>query len=279
MLTIRIFTYENEYGKSIIFNDDLPRFLKSMSAPVGKTSITSGAIGQDGISTLLETLNQRNIVCEFVYQFNCSAQEYRQGWIDICSILNPKLKGTITYTSDAGSWQIDVSPLETPLLENQHFSVTFVADYPYWRKTESIVHRFGTVEGGLTFPFCFDSYVTFGEWTNKFSYINDSGVDTPFEIVIESVGDYCQIINEKGEFIKVNKPLAAGQKLKINTFTNDVILVDTDGTETYANNYVVIDSNLEMILHNGENVLTFDNGLATLPIAKITINQLYVEVK
>jgi len=273
------FKYINENGKSIVFGDSLPCFFVGINDSIGKNSITGSAIGGDGQITLSETLNPRNIVCEFLFKYYGTAESYRRAWMNIQAVLNPLLKGTIEYTTDAGAFAIDVKPLETPVLDNQRFSVQFVADYPYWRDATATKYRFGTIINGLQLPSSFDEHIIFGEWTKSFTFYNDTETPTPFELEIESVSDYCKLTNDKGEFIKVDRPITQGQKLIINTGTYTTKLVDVNGAESYANNKLTLDSTPDMKLYSGTNILTFDNGLQSLPAATIKINRLYVGIK
>lgn len=279
---MKIFTYTNEKGESIIFNTDpaSTQFLLKLSGNLGKTEQTYNVIGQDGIITLNPYFNARTIICDMIYEFRgVSYAEYKRQWQNIVSVLSPKLKGTITYLTEYGEFKIDVKPFETPELEDGKFTIQFVADNPLWRDALSAEYVFGTVKPLFKFPFTFATGdVRFGEWQKDFAYNNTNNTETPFKLVVEGVGDYCQITNDNGEFIRVNKAIINGQKLTIDTSTGIVKLIYADGTESYANQYVTLDSALNMMLHEGINIMTFDNGVASLPIATIQISQYYLEV-
>lgn len=274
------FTYTNENGESITFDNTIGSqyFIEKLVANVGKTSQKVTLIGQDGQKTTNVVLNPRTIYCDFIFQFVGSYEKYEEDWININSIFNPKLKGTIRYENHTGAYLIEASPLETPILDNQKFSMQFEADDPYWRLEQTTEYIFGTVKPLFKFPVSFaNGPIKMGEWQKTFTYVNKIGINTPFKLSIEGVGDYAKITNDKGEYIHINKALVAGQKLTIDTATLEVKLIE-NGVETFANQYSTIDSTLEMVLHKGVNTLTYENGVSSLPITIININQLYVGV-
>ena len=279
---MKTFTYTNEKGKSIVFDNNpaSTQFLLLLSGNLGKTEQTYNVIGQDGAITSNPCLNARTIMCDMIYEFRgVSYADYKKQWQNIVSVLSPKLNGTITYVTEYGSFKIDVKPFETPELADGKFTIQFVADDPMWRDAEATEYVFGTVEPLFKFPATFaNGNIKFGEWQKEFTYVNTNDTETPFKLVVEGVGDYCQITNDNGEFIRVNKAITDGQKLIIDTSTGIVKLVNADGTETYANQFVTLDSTLDMKLHEDSNVMTYDNGELTLPIATIQINQYYLGV-
>jgi phage-related protein len=274
-------TYINEIGNQVVFSSNPldALFLESMTDPLSKTEQSYTAIGQDGQRTISSNYNARTITCNCIYACQTDITTYKKEWRNIINILAPHLKGTLIYANETGSYKINVRPLETPILSKQQFSVQFVADNPYWQSVETAEYVFGTVKPLWRFPFTFaNGPLRMGEWQKVFEYNNISGVKTPFKLVIKGVGDYCQITNDNGEFIKVNKPITTGQSLIIDTSIGLVISRDENGNESYANQYVTLDSELAMKLHNGINKLTYDNGLTSLPIATISISQYYVGV-
>ena len=279
---MKTFTYTNEKGKSIVFDNNpaSTQFLLSLSGNLGKTEQTYNVIGQDGAITGNAYLNARTIMCDMIYEFRgVSYADYKRQWQNIVSVLSPKLKGTITYATEYGNFKIDVKPFETPELVDGKFTIQFVADNPMWRDANATEYVFGTVKPLWRFPFTFaNGPLKMGEWQKSFTYDNTSGIETPFKIVINGVGDYCKITNDNGEFIKVNKSISAGQTLTIDTATGIVTLAEENGAISYANQYVSLDSTLDMKLHEGVNKLTYDNSLTSLPVATISINQYYLGV-
>lgn len=279
---MKTFTYTNEKGKSIVFDNNpaSTQFLLSLSGNLGKTEQTYNVIGQDGAITGNAYLNARTIMCDMIYEFRgVSYADYKRQWQNIVSVLSPKLKGTITYATEYGNFKIDAKPFETPELVDGKFTIQFVADNPMWRDANATEYVFGTVKPLFKFPFTFaNGPLKMGEWQKEFTYCNTNDVETPFKLVVEGVGDYCQISNDNGEFIKVNKAVATGQTLTIDTATGIVTLAEENGAISYANQYVSLDSTLGMKLHEGVNKLTYDNGLTSLPVATISISQYYLGV-
>lgn len=268
-------TYTNELGQSLTFGNTFPfLFVNIDASSLGKTEETFKAYAQDGQTTGITTYNPRTIICNLILAID-GVTSYRQNWQRICSVLAPKLKGTLYYTNEIGTYKIDCSTFEIPKIEQQQFAVQFVADYPFWQASEDICFRLGSIVGGFSFPFSFP--VSFGTWVKSCTIENDTGIDTPLKIEMTTVSDYCKITNEKGEFIKVDKPVADGQKLVIDTYEGKVKLYSADGSFVYANNKVTLDSTY-FTLHNGTNILTLDNGQTTPAIATICYNKLYTGV-
>lgn len=147
--------------------------------------------------------------------------------------------GELEYTNDRGTYYINCCMTEYPAIERQcgtMCQITFylTADYPYWHKK---------VSGNV--------------YTAKF--------DDPAAVMVNCNGDVASPIigtitcvsaiegNETGVFFKLYqyeggssqmafvKNLEVGQKIVFNTGLNNEVyvkLIDADGTESYANNYV-----------------------------------------
>ena len=284
---MREITYTNQYGKSITFTNSRPFVLESIDAnSIGTTRNSYKAIGQDGQNDGEITYNARTIICKLAFDGvlngKYSNAEMERNWQLIASVLLPNVSGMLVYTNNVGTYKIACSPFELPNYENVvatlgKFSIQFVANNPFWQANEEISFRLGSIVGGFSFPFSFNPTVSFGTWVKSCTIENDMGIDTPFLIEMVTVSDYCKITNEKGQFIKVDRPITAGQRLTINTANQEVRLYDVDGTYTLANNKVTLDSTF-FKLHYGTNVLTLDNGQLTPAIATIAYNKLYLGV-
>ena len=276
---MRKVTYINEFGKSITFGDELPYFLEYIDGSgLGAATEVYKSYGDDGQRKGITTLEARTILCDFIFAFRGTAENYRKKWVKICDIFNPKLNGTLFYEDDGGSYKIGCRPFELPKkITNQKFSMQFVADSPFWQAKQGFYQKLGTVVGGLKLPLSFNPKIKLGTWIKECTIDNDTSVETPFVITVESVSDYCKITNQKGEFIKIDKPIGAGEKLVIDTGNYNVKLYFADGSFIYANNKITLDSTY-LKLYAGENTLTLDNGQATLATASIEYNKLFVGV-
>lgn len=271
-------TYTNELGQSLTFGDTPPfMFVDISGAGVGKTQESFKAIGVDGQTTGKPTLNERTILCNLILSTYGGVTAYRNNCNIMRSVFSPSLNGILSFTNEIGTYKIACSPFEVPIISQQQFSIQLIANNPYWQASEEISFRLGSIVGGFSFPFSFSPTVSFGTWVKSCTIENDMGVDTPFVIEMVTVSDYCQITNELGQFIKVDRPITEGQRLTINTANQEVRLYDVDGTYTLADNKVTLDSTY-FKLHYGTNVLTLDNGQLTPAIATITYNKLYLGV-
>ena len=257
------------------------------SSSIGSTTPTYTAIQQFGQIAGDTTYNARSIPCKLAIK-PIRDNKYDMSYLDelwqkVLKVLMPHKRCELTLHKNGKDYKINVRVPEI----NEYvfdgglakFEVNFLADDPMWRDAEATEYIFGTVEPLFKFPCTFaNGPIKFGEWQKEFTYVNTNDTETPFKLVVEGVGDYCQISNDNGEFIRVNKAITDGQKLIIDTSTGIVKLINADGTESYANQYATLDSTLDMKLHEDSNVMTYDNGVATLPIATIQINQYYLGV-
>ncbi len=276
---MRKVTYVNELGKSITFDDTLPNLLVDIdTSSLGITEQIYKSIEHDGQKAGEITLNARTIICEFVVAFMGTAENYRKKWREICDIFSPKLKGTLHYSNSGGSYKIDCRPLEVPKNpKEQKFTIQFIADNPYWQNADGYYKRLGTVQGGLSFPIKFNPKIKFGIWTKQAIIKNNTSEEAPFIISVESVSDYCQITNQKGEFLRIDRVIAEGERLEIDTGNYTVKLFSPDGSFIYSNNKLTLDSTY-FKLYQGENILDFDNGSSSFAIASISYNDLYLGV-
>lgn len=257
------------------------------SSSIGSTTPAYTAIQQYGQIVGDTTYNARSIPCKLAIK-PIRDNKYDMAYLDelwqkVIKVLMPHKRCELTLHKNGKSYKINarVPEINTYTYNGglATFEVNFLADDPMWRDAISTEYVFGTIKPLWKFPFTFaNGPLKMGEWQKSFTYDNTSGIETPFKIVINGVGDYCKIANDNGEFIKVNKSISAGQTLTIDTATGIVTLADENGATSYANQYVTLDSTLTMKLHEGVNKLTYDNGLSSLPVATISINQYYLGV-
>lgn len=258
------------------------------SSGIGTTTPAYTAIQKYGQIVGDTTYNARSIPCKLaivpIKDGKWSDEYLDELWQKVLKAIQPHKRGVLTLNKNGKKYCIDARVSEINQYDRTNgyiakFDLNFVADNPMWRKAEITEYVFGTAKPLWKFPFTFaNGHLKMGEWQKSFTYDNTSGIEAPFKIVINGVGDYCKIANDNGEFIKVNKSISTGQTLTIDTATGIVTLIDVNGVENYANQYVTLDSTLIMKLHEGVNKLTYDNGLTSLPVATISINQYYLGV-
>jgi hypothetical protein len=257
------------------------------SSSIGSTTPAYTAIQQYGQIVGDTTYNARSIPCQLAIK-PIRGNKYDMAYLDelwqkVIKVLMPHKRCELTLHKNGKSYKINARVPEINSYTYNGgfatFEVNFLADDPMWRDAISTEYVFGTVKPLFKFPCTFaNGNLRFGEWQKEFTYCNTNDVETPFKLVIQGVSDYCKITNDNGEFIKVNKAVATGQTLTIDTATGIVTLADENGVISYANQYVSLDSTLGMKLHEGVNILTYENGLSSLPVATITINQYYLGV-
>lgn len=279
-------TISSELG-TVTFSNLYPYKLISIdSDSQGSACQVYKAIEQHGQTAGDTYYNARIIPCRVAISGELNGKynhrQFLQNKQAALKVMQPNLRCLLTYQNDLGIYKINVRLEERPtpkkdIGEIYKLDINFVADYPFWQASEQVSFRLGSIVGGFSFPFSFNPTVSFGTWVKTCTIENDTGIDTPFKIEMTTVSDYCKITNEKGEFIKVDRAVADGQRLVIDTFNLDVKLYSADGTYEDANNKVTLDSTY-FTLHQGTNVLTLDNGQTTPAVATISYNKLYLGV-
>ena len=285
---MRKITYTNERGYSVTFGRTAPFFLSRISAnSVGTTISKVKAIGQDGQTTQEITYNPRTVICEVSFvgieNGRYSDTEMLKNWRKITRAVVPKLRGVLEYKNDAGTYRIDCYPLELPDYTRDvgtHCTLTlqFIADYPFWRSSAEFSSRLGQVVGGKRYPVKYNPKMRYGTWVKNAVITNDTGVDTPFVVEVESVSDFVKLSNKAtGEFLLVNQPIADGEKLVIDTGTYKVLLIKTDGSRELANYKLSLDSSFFQ-LPPGTSEIVLENGEESLSRATITYSKLFLGV-
>lgn len=161
---------------------------------------------------------------------------------DLVHVLAPMQEGTLVYN---GERSLKVFPKQSPVVEaknlNPHFSFMLYVPSPYWHNvTETSVE---ITEGAANAANSGDAPCT---WALEV-------------LALEEVVNPIVTKTETGEFVRVNKTLAAGEKLMVSTDQDEMLvtLVDADGKKTDAFSYLDVDST-SFYLDVGENPLTFE---------------------
>lgn len=184
---------------------------------------------------------------------------------DLSSILNPKLGlGELHYRSPGGREYIIPAVGESvpvyPDLEArgelwQRGLVTFMAPNPYWRSpnetAKPLVAYVGNFKLPMTFPFML------GTSGSKTTLYNDGDVPAPVRIEMHGPTTNPQIFNRTtGEYIRINRTIAQGEVMHINTESGRqrITVTDEEGKETSAFGYLDHNSDL-FYLELGENII------------------------
>lgn len=249
--------------------------------------IQSNPLSINGQITHDIKLSARTITAKF-YIFGSmgnkwSKAELERNWSNIQKLLAVGKKGTLTFINDTGSYEIECFVTELQMLSRKvgmlyEFEVSFAADNPFWRKSEIISKRVGTVTGGMTYPYQYP--LSYGVWSNSTAIINDTGYDIPLIIEFSNCSNNCMIINNTtGAFIKLVKNVLSTEKIIVTTEDMSVTKINTDGTISTATNDVDINSE-PIYLVQGENILSMetDFAMSSNPMATIKYQELCIGV-
>src|SRR5699024_4085160 len=181
----------------------------------------------------------------------------------ITRICNPKLGlRLITFELDVVTYQIYGVPQAVPTFPErgrnpwQSFEITWFCPNPYWRSPNETTKPLVAYEGGFTLPFTLP--FTLGRSGSKTVLYNDGDVPAPMRIEIHGPTTNPQIFNRTtGEHIRINRTVAEGEVMRINTESGRqrITVTDENGNETNAFGYLDSESSIlsQFNLELGEN--------------------------
>lgn len=291
---MRKLIFVNALGKSVTFND-YGVYIALVVEGLGDIPVTNEmqkAPGQDGATWLDAVFETRMITIEGVINTKGGECALYKARSELSSILNPKLgNGTLTYY--AGGYSVRMIRKAQPYLpafpqregNEQLFLVQIEGVDPYWYQTSYNTEDLGGWEGGLEFPLAGDVETGMefptaagAETGMEFEVRSASAEmhlhnigdqDTPIEIWAHGEMAQAQVTNlTTGEFIRINRPIAANEELYICTARGEkrVLLTNHDtGEMTNAFGYLDRASKFWQ-LRRGANLVSYDpagSGLGT----------------
>ena len=174
--------------------------------------------------------------------------------------------GRLIYDNDVGSWWTYAVPDGEGVTFGTRFrnylpggEITFKSGSAYWRAMAQSETTLEIGEGGFRIPFSFP--IRFGTANFAKSVRNEGGADSPVEITIYGSGETPSIRNNTtGAEIRIDKPVASGEKLVIHTDPErlECIHVLADGKEEDAWGYLDPESAVaDFVLEPGENAVEY----------------------
>ncbi|MFV0413496.1 MAG: hypothetical protein ACK5L3_09535, partial [Oscillospiraceae bacterium] len=173
----------------------------------------------------------------------------------IIACVLPGIIGRLTITQNGESWYIDGAPKQTPIFSDglrvQTFQFVLRCPYPYFRSAES-----GNAQiAGLTKLFQFPCTLA-GTWyisqysESLFAIVENAGTAAmEFDVVFSAI---TEVTNPeffhvgRGVFIKINRVMAAGEKITVSTVygRKGVTLQLADGSSENGFKYLDPESDL-----------------------------------
>ena len=189
--------------------------------------------------------------------------------LDSIACVLPGVTGRLTVIQNGESWYIDGAPKRTPEFSDgsvvQDFQFVLHCPYPYWRSTAD-----GSAQvAGLTKLFQFPCSLA-GTWhiskysDSLFTVVNNDGTAVmEFDVIFTAATEVTDpefYHVERGTFIKINKVMAAGEKITVSTVygRKGVTLQLPDGTQANGFKYLDVGSDLNMQMAPGANTIRCD---------------------
>ena len=257
-------TYKSDLGE-ILFSVSSPFWVSEIKGASGlpvDVAISAG-YKQQGGSVASQTVKQRSVTINGAILRSVAANRRK-----LLDVMAPLHKGTLTVEQNGESWYLEVLPTQAPDIDDgegaQSFQFSAVAPFPYWRTTATV----RTMVGGLQALFKTPFY-TGGTWyISKYSesYLtnvrNTGNVKTPIKAVFKAVTDVVEpelYHVGDGVYIRILGTLYAGQSITVDTAYGQrgATLTDADGVASDAFHLLDIDSDLELGLNPGDNILRY----------------------
>ena len=284
--------YTNSRSQSITLGNSAPFVLTKIDGTGGSktTLLTTKAPGQHGKTHHGTLLEERTLNIEGAVVGSNIEDTYKKREL-LCSIFNPLIKGTITYTNDAGTHIINCEVDSSPTFKDrtsviQPFLIQLFCPDPFWQDLEEYKEEVAAWLGDFEFNLELndDEGIELGHReSNLIANINNVGdVECGMRLELTALATVVKpsILNiYTREFIKVNRTLIAGDTLVISTYYADKrIELIRNGVKTNVLYYIDLSSTF-LQLSPGINSLRYDaeSGIDNLELA-IYYKPLYLGV-
>lgn len=243
---------------------------------------TTKAPNQIGVTSLGTTVDERDITltCALVGDDEADLEDKRRL---IVKTFNPLLSGRLEIKGNTFERICNCNIRRAPLFRDSEYRTT--NNILFWQVTLTVPDNFledkheslfnlsqaipliefpfevltANAEHGTSYPP--GDWFEFGSLSKGVAYYNnDSDASLPILIRIRGPVENPKITNETtGEFIEVSTPILANEIMFISTTFSDksVLIVDEEGRERNAFNYVNLDSTFWQI-QLGYNIISFD---------------------
>lgn len=261
-------TFINTLGAELVFTNSAPFLLQKFTENESVTISSSKSVGQDGATYLENTLEPKDISIEFAMIADTEPEFIRLRNL-VYKVLSPTLgEGTLIYKDDVNERMIKCIINKKPSFSNFNTMVSsgiisLTANSPFWstllETREDVAYWQGDFEFPLEIP---ESGMEIGHrvFAEKINLINPGDIDCGIRIEVQAFGsvvDPVIALLNTGEYIKLNKTLAAGDKLTITTtFNNKRVIGTFGGVVVNAFNYIDVDSTF-FRLYSGDNVIQY----------------------
>lgn len=254
------------------------------------TILTSKSPGQDGKTHHGTFLDERILPIEGAIVGDTVEDMYRKRQ-KLCSIFNPKIKGTLTYINNASEHVIncivDSSPTFREQIDDmQEFLIQFYCPNPFWMDLIEEKEEIALWVGDFHFPLIIppEGIIMGHRVSNLIVNAKNRGdVECGMRIEFKALAT---VVNPSlfdvytRKYIKIKRTLNAGDKLVVNTnFGNKrVEMIRSNGVKQNVFYYIDLNSTF-LQLAQGDNLFRYDaeKGLDNLEMA-LYYKPLYIGV-
>ena len=240
--------YINSNNVRIQFSSAPPFVLQSKEgfSEAGNDITSSKLFQQDGEQLVDASLSVRNLAISGT-ALGENREDYLQLRKNLIKAFNPKLAGTLVYTSDIGEYQIDVIPENAPVFKesdggvyDKPFEIMLKALDPYWIDKSEINTEIpmARIEPIMEWPLEISAAYEFAQliagdiievWNN-----GDVAVGAVFTITVGGPLVNPRIYNVLSqEYFAFNSTFVAGAQLRISTVRGSKRVEQNDGAGWY----------------------------------------------
>lgn len=274
-------TYINPRGETITVSPLAPPYIFESISGIDSTDVIASIhtpAQMDGSLYYGLRLEPREVTLNLHVHGNNRRSMYENRF-DLMRALGSSLNrsgemGVLWYENDFGKWWIPAVVQQGPRTNGKRrenyfpVQVIFYCPDPAWRAAEATVDRLAYLSGGFKFPLCIPAVdqqtpgIKFGARGYVTTITNDGDVPAPILLEITGTALTPRIeLAKTGEFLKVNRELAIGDLLTINTEQGNkhATITRASGTVEDAMNYIDPASTW-IQLQPGANELMYSSG-------------------
>lgn len=266
-----------EFGVEGLYHCNVSKDVAGIS-DITNTIYSSNSMGQHGNTYIGQRIEARAITVTGHINTKDKTQAITLRR-EALKILNPELKGILTYVYGDYTRLIDCYIDDSPVFYRKsvlvQFDITFNCLNPFWREEYETVEDIASWIGSWEFPCAIDEEegMIFGyrEEAVIVNCYNIGDVSTEMKIRFTAIGDVENpiLLNiNTQEYIKINATIQEGDVLEVNTeYGNKYAQISRSGEVTDYFRYIDVDSTF-MKLDIGDNIFRYDadDGVSMLEV-------------
>lgn len=259
------FIYENSIG-TITFAYDSPFWITEID---GISSVDIDISASRSVRQIGSSISEQSVQPKVIPIDGAIYEPLDANRAKLIDVIAPQQPATLTVIQGGESWYLDVVPQKTPNIMpgngEQYFQMELYAAYPYWRTTASYASQIAGLIAMFKFPF----FTGGNWWISKYSdsyfttITNRGNVPIEFKVVFTARSE---LVNpelyhvDTQKKILIRKTMIAGERIVVSTIYGErgVVAISANGVVTNGFKLLSVDSDLDMSLLPGDNLLRID---------------------